>query len=156
MAITAVNPRIVDGTAELKDAPVASTQTWSKGAPVILTAGALTLCADGDIPSGLAAEDIAAPTTSSRQKYWAFNVGTRVEMYVASGGSASAITTANVGIAYDLQVIGSAASLVGYLDIGAASDKCFLVVDVASHYEPERNAAADSPGKCIVEITKLQ
>lgn len=156
MSITAVNPRIIDGTAEEVTAPVAASQTWSKGCPVILTAGALTQCAAGDIPSGLASEDIAAPAETSMQKFWRFNIGTRMEIYVYNAASASAIAASNLGIAYDLQMIGIAGvTSVGVLDLGATTDKCFLVKDLAANYEPERNAAADSPGKCIVEVVKL-
>lgn len=155
---TAVNPRIIDmSTAELVDVGSAASMTGRKGVPIVLAAGLATVCSDGDIPWGCLAEDVTtAKTTGTATKCYRWRVGTRLEMYVASGGASSAIGTANKGLDYDLQIIGSGATAIGYVDIGATTDKIFRVIDIAAEYEPIKNATADDPGKCIVEVMAVQ
>ena len=156
MSNSAVNPMIkgpLAANAEKVLLPVAAAQTYKKGQCFILTSGQATLCADGDIPDGQFMTTVdTAVAANTRVKCLRWRVGTRLEMYVASGGSSSAITSANIGIAYDLQII----SNVFYLDIGATTDKVFKVLDVASHYDTSgRSLAADDPGRCIVEVMKV-
>ena len=154
---TAQNPKLLDTKPELVNVTVAAAQTWSRGSLVIITAGAATLCADGDIPTHIAASDIAAPDTSTLVPLYRLKVGSRLECYTASNTStAAAVGVANVGNAYDWALItGSAASAIFHLNLGSNSDKCALVIDLAANYEPERNATADSPGKCIVEVLRV-
>ena len=154
---TAQNPKLLDTKPELVYVTVAAAMTWSRGALVIVTAGEATLCADGDIPTHIAASDIAAPATATPVPLYRLKVGSRLECYTASNTStAGAVGVANVGSAYDWALItGSGASAIFHLNLGGTSDKCALVIDLAANYEPERNNTADNPGKCIVEVTRV-
>lgn len=155
----AVNPIIVgplNKQPELTLVPVASSQTYVKGAPFYFSSGQATIVADGKIPNGQFATDVStAVAANTYVPVYMWNVGTRLEIYVTTTGSASAITYANLGICYDLEVIGTDVSLIAYIDLSDTTDKTFRVLDIASNYEPLTNAAADSPGKCIVEVMKV-
>lgn len=155
---TAINPRIVDmATVEKTRVKVSAAFTGSMGVPIVLTAGQAVLAADDEIPWGCLGETIA--TALNENTYvdaFRWRPGTRLEIYVCSGGTASTIVTTNKGKAYDYELVGTGVSAVGYLDKAAASDLIFRVIDLASEYEPSMNAATDSPGKCIVEVLKVQ
>jgi hypothetical protein len=151
---TATNPKILDIDSVEEVWPgVASSQTGKMGIPVKLTSGLVTVCSNGDIPYGLLGETIdTAKATSTPVRVYRLNVGTRLEMHVASGGASSAVATANLGLDYDLRIISNLA----YVDIGATTDKCFRIVDLAANYEPTKNSASDDPGKCVVEVIAVQ
>ena len=156
---TAVNPIIV-GTKHIpelrKNLPVAASQTWKKGTPVIITSGEVTICTDGDIPCGQAADDITtAQTQGTDVGVILWNVGTRLEMYVYSGDTPTAAAASQLGVAYDLRILNSTTTAVGTIDVNATTDKVFRVIDLAYLYEPERNNAADTPGKVLVEVMKV-
>ena len=155
---TAVNPKVLDlNTVALRKCKAATSLQGRKGMPVKMSSGQIAACSDDEVPWGLLAEDVEdAATANDAVDVYQLFPGSMLEIYVCSSGSATAITTANIGLAYDLEMIGSAPNEIGYLDLGATSDKLFLVVDVASEYEPERNAAADSPGKAIVRVQVVQ
>jgi len=72
--------------------------------------------------------------------------GVQIEMYCTG-----AVGIANVGLLYDLDVSTANTHIV---DLAASDDDVFKVLRLAATYEPERNATADDPGKCIVEIMK--
>ena len=159
---TAVNPLVVgplDDIPEKKAFPVAAAQTWKKGTPVYINGGAVTIVTNGTIPVGQAADDIVTPTTGSDVWVNMWNIGTRLEMYVATRATGSTVacaaTAAMIGVEYDLAVLGTGATLVAYMDTNSPTDKCFRVLDGAWLYEPERNNLDDSPGKVLVEVVKL-
>jgi len=155
---TAVNPKILNmNSVELQKVEVGTAVTGRKGTPIVLTSGQAVIAADDEVPYGCLAEDITtAKTAGDKIPIFRWNVGTRLEIYVCTNGTPGAIGTTNLGKCYDLEMIGTAPNEVAYLDLGAASDLCFRVIDLAQNYEPAKHAAADSPGLCVVEVMKVQ
>lgn len=150
--MAARQPRIIDGTGELRSLPVAASQTWNKGTPVTVATGLVSILTDGDIPIGLAADDIAtAQAANTHVNVLCFNKGTRIEAYTCATGSSSAVEDANLNNCYDWGINAG----IGYIDLDGTTDKCVRIVALAADYEPSRNLAADDPGKVIAEIVKL-
>lgn len=155
--MAAVNPRILNmDTVELVSVQD-SGLTGRKGTPIVLSSGQAAIATDDQIPYGCLAEDITTANAAGTYiDVYRWSVGTRLEIYVCTNGTASAIGTANKGLCYDLEMIGTAPNEVAYLDLGAASDLLFRVLDLSAEYEPARNTSSDSPGKCVVEVMKVQ
>lgn len=161
MSWTAVNPKIIGSLgvnlAKKCQVRVAASQTYKKGTPFVMTSGQATIATDDAVPWGQFATDVAtAVAANTLVDAWKWEVGTKLEIYVCTNGTASAIDYTAIGNAYDLEMIGTAPTEVAYLDLGASSDKLFKVLEIASDYNSLRNAAADSPGLAIVEVMKVQ
>lgn len=151
MSFTAVNPKVVDFGGnrvglETDVLPIANTQTWKKGEFGIFSAGTLSVATSGDIPTHIFRTTVTTAADGENVTVDRLEVGTRLEMYCSA-----AVGVANIGTAYDLAV----SSNVHTVNLSATTDAVFKVVDLAATYEPERNATADNPGKCIVEIMKV-
>lgn len=154
--MSARNPRIVDGTGELRSLPVAASQTWSKGTPVTVVSGLVSILTDAAYPIGLAADDITtAQDANTHVNVICFVEGTRIEACMSNGASASTAVDAYLNNCYDWQAVGSTTSLIGYIDRAATATKCVRVLKLCSDAEPSRYTTADSPGFVIAEIVKL-
>ena len=151
---TAVNPKVLS-TPEPSGLPllyegVANSKTWYKGQLGEKSSGLWQPIGTTGVtgPYCIFAEDQTTSTSSSSAWVRHIEVGTRLEIYVASGGSASAIGVANLGTKYGIRT----ASNIAYLDPAQNSNGDFEVEDLSARYEPIQNAAADTPGKCIVVL----
>jgi len=97
-------------------------------------------------------KDQDTSTSSSTVAVKTLQRGDQFEMYVTSNGTDNTIGVANIGTRYGVYT----KSNVTYLDVNdSASGADFKVIKVAAAYEPERNLAADTPGKCIVEYDPI-
>ena len=155
---TAVNPKVIDiDTVELVKCAVSASFTGVCGVCVCLnSAGQVALTADAKTPYGCLAETISTARTQGADVWiYRYNIGTRLEINTASGAASAAVGVANKGIAYDVQLIGTGTSAITYLDL-AAPGTWAKVIDLSAEYEPTKNATADDPGKCVVEIQIVQ
>lgn len=155
---TAVNPKVIsvpDGwQLPLQQKLAADGVTWTKGDMCILSSGTVTpLTTTGSTAVyGIFAETQSVATSTSTVPVFVLVPGTLLEAYVADTGTSAAIGTANNGVAYGLELGGgSTAAAVAHLDLNTTSGQ-FRVEKLAADYEPEQNAAADTPGKCIVRF----
>lgn len=136
----------------LRKIRAADSVTWKKGEIGYLTSGTLTPISSATggttAPYYQFAEDQATSTSST--DVWArlLEVGTRMEVYVSNNGTDAAIGVANLGTKYGLYTT----SNVCRLDVNVTSGADWEVDRLAADYEPEQNATADSPGKCIVVL----
>jgi len=151
MSFTAVNPKVVNFGGnrvglERDTLPIADTQTWKVGEFGIFSAGELSVAGNGEIPTHVFRTTRTTAENSTNVEVDRLEVGTQLEMYCSA-----AVGVANIAISYDLVVSANVHSV----NLSATSDAVFKVLDLAATYEPERNATADNPGKCIVEIQKL-
>lgn len=153
MAFSAVNPRVVnfgEGRIGLErdTLAIAASQTWKQGEFGIFTPGStLSVCSAGDIPTHIFREDRDIIDDNTNPEVDRIEVGIQLEMYCSG-----AVGVANLMQTYDLTLSGSNTHIV---NLSAADDDVFMIVDLAATYEPERNATADDPGKCIVAIMKI-
>jgi hypothetical protein len=151
MSSTAVNPNVVNFGGnrvglERDTLPIADSQTWKVGEFGILSSGELSVAVTGDIPTHIFRTTRTTAENSTYVEVDRLEVGTQLEMYCSA-----AVGVANLMVSYDLTV----SSNVHTVNLSSTSDAVFKIVDLAATYEPERNATADNPGKCIVEIQKL-
>jgi hypothetical protein len=150
--MAAVNPKIVDFKGgriglEIDSLPIGTAQTWKAGQFLIYAASAYSTAASGDIPTHIAVDDQTAPTAGTIVNAYRLKKGVRLEMYALTG----AVGVANLNAAYDLDVTSNICTV----DLGNDTDACFKVVRLSADYEPSKNATADDPGKCIIEIAKV-
>jgi len=150
---TAVNPKVISTPSPqglpLRQLLAEDSKTWKKGELGYFTSGTVAPVSSttGSSEAKLIfAEDQDVSTSASTVWVRLLQPETRLEIYVANSTSDAAIGVANLGDAYE--VIGT--SNVTYLDVGATTTPNFEVEKLAADYEPERNATADTPGKCIV------
>jgi len=151
MSFTAVNPKVVNFGGnrvglERDTLPIADAQTWKVDEFGIFAAGELSVAATGEIPTHIFRTTRTTAENSTNVEVDRLEIGTQLEMYCGA-----AVGVANIAISYDLTVSAN----VHVVNLSGTSDKVFKVLDLAATYEPERNATADNPGKCIVEIQKL-
>jgi hypothetical protein len=151
---TAVNPKVLS-TPEPTGLPLvyelaANSKTWKKGQIGEKSSGLWQPIGTTGVtgPYCIFAEDQDTSTSSTYAWIRKIEPGTRLEIYVAANGSASAIGAANLGTKYGIRT----ASNIAYLDTAQTSGADFEVEDLAARYEPIQNAAADTPGKCIVVL----
>jgi hypothetical protein len=150
---TAVNPKVVS-TASPQGLPLRAllaedAKTWKKGEIGTLSSGTVTPVSGttgGDAPYCIFAEDQDTATSTSTVWVRLLQPEARLEMYVTTDGTDAAIGVANIGTKYACYTT----SNVTYLDVNVTSGADFEVEKLAADYEPERNATADTPGKCIV------
>jgi len=150
---TAVNPKYI--APESLPAPVrkldaTDSKTWKKGEFCTLASGKvgpLSGTTGGTAVYGQFLEDQDTATSSSQVWVRVLQDGDRFELYVVSDGADAAIGVANIGTKYAIYQ----ASNKCYLDTNVTSNAEFEVEKLAADYEPERNATADTPGKCIVK-----
>lgn len=129
----------------------ADSKTWKRGEIGTLSSGTvqpISGATGGTAPYCQFAED--QNTSTSTSDVWVYIIpdGAEFEIYVTSNGSDAAIGQANVGTKYALYT----ASNVTYLDVSVTSGADCEVLRCAADYEPEQNAAADTPGKCIIKV----
>lgn len=152
--MSAVNPKILSdtNTAQATTIRAADSVTWKKGQIGYLTSGTVTPISSATggttAPYFMFAEDQTASTSSSDVKVIQLLPGCELEVYVTNNGTAAAIGVANRGTAYGLYT----ASNVTYLDVNVTSGADWQVKRLAAEYEPVKNAAADSPGKCVIVL----
>jgi len=151
MSFTAVNPKVVNFGGnrvglEQDTLPIADSQTWKVGEFGIFSGGELTVAGSGAIPTHIFRNTRTVAENSTEVTVDRLEVGTQLEMYCSA-----AVGVANLAISYDLVVAANKHAV----NLSATADAEFKVVRLAADYEPERNATADNPGKCIVEIQKL-
>lgn len=151
---TAVNPKVLS-TPEPSGLPllyegVANSKTWKKGQIGEKSSGLWQPIATTGVtgPYCVFCEDQNTSTSSSSAWVRHLEAGTRLEIYVTNGASAAAIGAANLGTKYGLRTN----SNVTYLDVAQTSNADWQVEDLAARYESIQNAAADTPGKCIVVL----
>ena len=151
----AVNPKLLNDKFTTVKLLAENSKTWIKGQPCILTSGTVTpLTGTGSVAVyGVFAEDQTSSTSTTSVWVHKLEAGALLEVYVQTNGTTSTVGVANIGTGYGLEMgAGSGGTLaaVGYLDLGTANGQ-FFVQRLSVDYEPERNAAADDPGKCIVK-----
>jgi len=151
MAFVAVNPKVVGfGKTRIaleKDTlPIADTQTWKQGEFGIFSGGTLNVAATGEIPTHIFRFDRDTADNGTNVEVDRLAIGVRIEIYCTG-----AVGIANLFVSYDLTV----GSNIHILNLSGTTDQCFRIVELAATYEPERNATADDPGKCIIEIMKV-
>lgn len=151
MAFVAVNPRVVNfgrgRVALVRDTlPIADTQTWKQGEFGIFKSSELYVAVADEIPTHIFREDRDTAENDTDVEVDRLAVGVQLEMYCSG-----AVGVANLFKTYDLNV----SSNVHTIDLTAEVDDVFKIVRLAADYEPERNATADDPGKCIAEIMKV-
>ena len=152
MSFTAVNPKVVSFGRnrvglERDTLPIAASQTWKVGEFGIFSGGTLSVCASTEIPTHIFRTTRDTKVDDTNLEVDRLAKGVQLEMYCTG-----AVGIANVGLTYDLDVSTAHTHIV---DLAASDDDVFKVVRLAATYEPERNATADDPGKCIVEIMKM-
>ena len=150
-SFVAINPKVVffgktRVALERDTLPIANAQTWKTGEFGIFTGGELSVAASTEIPTHIFRFDRDTAENSTNVEVDRLSIGVRLEMYCSA-----AVGIANLRLIYDLAVSAN----IHTVDLSATSDKIFRVVKLAATYEPERNATADNPGKCIVEIMKV-
>jgi len=151
MSFTAINPKVVNfgrGRVALErdTLPIAASQTWKRGEFAIFSSSTLNVCTTGDIPTHVFRTTRDTKDDDTNVEVDRLAKGVQIEMYCTG-----AVGIANVGLLYDLDVSTANTHIV---DLSNSATDVFKVVRLAATYEPERNATADDPGKCIVEIMK--
>src|SRR3989304_2987766 len=120
MSDTAVNPTVVgplDTMPELMKVPVAASQTYRKGTPYYMSGGQATVCVDDAIPAGQFAHDVTtAVAANTLVEVYKWSVGVRLEIFVVASGTASTIANSNLGLAYDLEMVGTAPTAGALMD----------------------------------------
>ena len=163
MALTAVNPKILETPSGGKLAEVSmlatNSKTWKKGELCILANGAGTVepldGADSRI-YGVFLQDQDESTSSTTVQVGVLESGTVLEMYVTNNGNAAAINTANIGVGYDAYE----ASGICYLDVNGTTGAQFKVRRLFNEYAAELAsresyvAGTTAPGICEVVFTQ--
>ena len=155
---SAVNPKVVSTPSPqglpLRYMLAEDSKTWKKGELGYITSGTVspvaTTTGSGE-PCLVFAEDQTTSTSSTSVWVRLLQPETRLEIYVTNNGTDAAVGVANLNVAYEVYGL----SNVTYLDVGATTAPDFVVEKLAADYEPERNATADTPGKCIVVYRPL-
>lgn len=150
--MSAVNPKILNLDAEAVTERAADSVTWKKGQIGYRSSGLWTPISSATggttAPYCMFAEDQDTSTSSSDVKVIKLLPGCELEVYVTNNGTAATIAAANLGTAYGLYT----ASNVTYVDLNVTSGADWQVKRLAAAYEPVKNAAADSPGKCVIVL----
>lgn len=146
---TATNPIILSSGCALREMLAANSVTWKKGELGYLTSGTVTPVSGATGGKSVYcqfAEDQDTATSSSNVWVRVLKPETILEVYVtATNGTAAAIGVANMGVKYGIY----SASNVCTLDTAQTAGD-FEVIALSANYDAERNATANTPGKCKV------
>ena len=155
--MAAVNPKVkhvpAEGGLELIQVKCAGSNTWKKGEFGHYESGLADPCETGEIPAFIYAETNATSTTAN-DLHWVYMlvVGTQIEIFCKTDSVDALETAFTIQEDYDLYV----ASNIHYVDSNASATDCFRILKKASEYEEGMHAAADSPGKVLVEVKVVQ
>lgn len=147
-----INPKIISDPsfAPVVTRRAADSVTWKKGQIGYFNSGVVTpvsgLTGGDTAPYVMFAEDQNTNTSSSDVKVHLLQPGCRLEIQVTSGGTDTTVAAANIGTKYSLREDSNICTL----DKNDTTNADWEVERLAAEYEPARNAAADSPGKCII------
>ncbi len=125
----------------------ANNQSWKAGQFLYLSSGLLAAAASDNVNLKYLALADQSDTSTGGATYAEVGVITSdhvFEMYEHD----TTVTDANKGVQYPLIV----ASNVCTFDTSDSTTPAFLLLDVASNYEPSRNVAADVKGRARVKV----
>ncbi len=151
--LTKKNPIVVQGPVmERVKLACADDQTWKAGNFLYLSSGLLALADDDNVSMKyLALADQAATGTASSTGTIYAEVGVITKDHVFEGNALSGtVSSANIGACYALDL--AAATYIHTVDTTDTGHDCFIVIDVASAYEPSRNIAADVYGRLRFKV----
>jgi len=150
----AVNPKLISSPSQQglvqKDILAADDKTWKRGEFGYITSNTVapyTGAQGANAPYCIFAEDQDTATSSTTVTVFLLQPEARFEIYVTNDGSDAAIASTDIDATkYELYT----SSNVTYLDLNESTTGTFVIEDVASQYDPERNAATDTPGLCQI------
>jgi hypothetical protein len=159
MARAAVNPEVLSTPSpqglELIQMLAADSKTWKKGELVILSSGTVTPLVNSGSTAvyGIFAQDQDTATSSSTVWIRILEIGTRLNMFVMTNGTAATAATAEIGVKYGAEGL----SNVSYLDTGTANGQ-FQVIRTYANKAPLQDGYVDTeaaPGLVEVEFTAV-
>lgn len=148
--LTAVNPKLAKGPAEIVTRYAPTSVSWAAGQFLTENTSGLVMVADnagGPAGIGLKYQALTARASGDAAGYvqvLRVSSDQSWEMHVASG----TVSAANIGIAYGVLD----ASGVHVVDLSDTTDPCFIVQELGFNYDPAANDSSDTLARIRVKV----